>query len=186
MKEVLINSTSLETRLAIVEDGDLVEFLVEREAMRRLVGDVYLGRVNAILPGIQAAFVDIGRWWNFYQIALPWNINLNSVMFEIAICMFLYMIVLWMELVPPVLEKFGWGRFHKPYNKILFIIVALGIVLPTMHQSGLGAIIVGGLAVSTLFTLLLVPVLLSLGIDVAEIVTRRPVVEPMSGEPSLA
>ena len=31
-----------------------------------------------------AAFVDIGRWWNFYQIALPWNINLNSVMFEIA------------------------------------------------------------------------------------------------------
>jgi len=60
MKEVLINSTSLEVRVAIVEDGDLVELLVEREATRRLVGDVYLGRVNAILPGIQAAFVDIG------------------------------------------------------------------------------------------------------------------------------
>jgi len=60
MKEVLINSTSLEIRIAIVEDGDLVEFMVEREQTRRLVGDVYLGRVNAILPGIQAAFVDIG------------------------------------------------------------------------------------------------------------------------------
>jgi ribonuclease G len=60
MKEVLINSTSLEIRIAIVEDGELVEFMVEREQTRRLVGDVYIGRVNAILPGIQAAFVDIG------------------------------------------------------------------------------------------------------------------------------
>ena len=60
MKEVLINSSSLEVRVAIMEDGDLVEFMVEREQTRRLVGDVYVGRVNAILPGIQAAFVDIG------------------------------------------------------------------------------------------------------------------------------
>jgi ribonuclease G len=60
MKEVLISSTSLEIRIAILEDGELVEFMVEREESRRLVGDVYLGRVNAILPGIQAAFVDIG------------------------------------------------------------------------------------------------------------------------------
>ena len=60
MKEILINSTSLEVRAAIVEEGELVEFMVERAQTRRLVGDVYLGRVNAILPGIQAAFVDIG------------------------------------------------------------------------------------------------------------------------------
>jgi ribonuclease G len=60
MKEVLINSTALEIRIAIMEDGDLVEFMIEREQTRRLVGDVYLGKVNAILPGIQAAFVDIG------------------------------------------------------------------------------------------------------------------------------
>jgi len=60
MKEVLINSSSLEIRVAIMEDGELVEFMVERAQTRRLVGDVYLGRVNAILPGIQAAFVDIG------------------------------------------------------------------------------------------------------------------------------
>jgi len=60
MKEVLINSTSQEVRAAIVEEGELVEFMVERAATRRLVGDIYLGRVNAILPGIQAAFVDIG------------------------------------------------------------------------------------------------------------------------------
>ncbi len=60
MKEVLINSTALEIRIAIMEDGDLVEFMIDREQTRRIVGDVYVGRVNAILPGIQAAFVDIG------------------------------------------------------------------------------------------------------------------------------
>ncbi len=60
MKEIIINMTSLEIRVATLEDGDLVEFLVEREESKRLVGDLYLGRVNAILPGIQAAFVDIG------------------------------------------------------------------------------------------------------------------------------
>jgi ribonuclease G len=60
MKEIIINITSLEIRVATLEDGDLVDFLVEREQSRRLVGDVYLGKVNAIIPGIQAAFVDIG------------------------------------------------------------------------------------------------------------------------------
>ncbi len=60
MKEIIINITSLEIRVATLEDGDLVDFLVEREQSRRLVGDIYLGKVNAIIPGIQAAFIDIG------------------------------------------------------------------------------------------------------------------------------
>jgi len=60
MKEIIINSTSQEIRIAIREDGELVEFMIERGASRHVVGDVYLGKVNAILPGIQAAFVDIG------------------------------------------------------------------------------------------------------------------------------
>jgi Ni/Fe-hydrogenase subunit HybB-like protein len=89
-----------------------------------------------------AAFVDIGRWWNFYQIVLPWNINLNSVMFEVAICMALYTVVLWMELVPPALEHFGKRKYLDAFNKSLWVIIPLGIVLPTMHQSGLGGLII--------------------------------------------
>ena len=46
MKEIIINITSLEIRVATLEEGDLVDFLVEREQSRRLVGDVYLGKVN--------------------------------------------------------------------------------------------------------------------------------------------
>ena len=59
-REILMNTTANETRGAILEDGDLVELMVERPDSNRLVGDIYLGRIEAVLPGIQAAFVDIG------------------------------------------------------------------------------------------------------------------------------
>ena len=59
-REILINATPRETRVAILEDDQLVELLVDRPDARRMVGDIYLGKVEAVLPGIQAAFVDIG------------------------------------------------------------------------------------------------------------------------------
>src|SRR5438477_8099999 len=59
-REILINANPRETRVAIIEDDQLVELLVDRPEARRMVGDIYLGKVEAVLPGIQAAFVDIG------------------------------------------------------------------------------------------------------------------------------
>ncbi|HWJ21600.1 MAG TPA: Rne/Rng family ribonuclease [Gemmatimonadaceae bacterium] len=59
-REILINASQRETRVAILEDDQLVELLVDRPEARRMVGDIYLGKVDAVLPGIQAAFVDIG------------------------------------------------------------------------------------------------------------------------------
>jgi len=59
-KEIVINADPSETRIAVLEDTKLVELFVEREEERRLVGDVYKGVVNAVLPGIQAAFLDVG------------------------------------------------------------------------------------------------------------------------------
>ena len=60
-REILINGSQRETSVAILEDDRLVELLVDRPDHRRTVGDIYLGRVEAVLPGIQAAFVDIGQ-----------------------------------------------------------------------------------------------------------------------------
>ena len=59
-KEIIVNADPNETRIAILEDRLLVELLVERPDERRIVGDIYKGRVNAVLPGMQAAFVEIG------------------------------------------------------------------------------------------------------------------------------
>jgi ribonuclease G len=59
-KELLINATPPETRVALLEDGRTVEVLHERKQRQGLVGNVYLGRVHRVLPGMQAAFVSIG------------------------------------------------------------------------------------------------------------------------------
>jgi len=60
IREIIINCDPHETRIAILEDKELVELLVERSDRKRRVGDIYKARVNAVLPGMQAAFVDIG------------------------------------------------------------------------------------------------------------------------------
>lgn len=57
--ELLINVTPSETRVALIENGVLQEVHIERESKRGLVGDIYLGKVIRVLPGMQAAFVDI-------------------------------------------------------------------------------------------------------------------------------
>src|SRR5437879_2385664 len=59
-REIVINAGRHETRIAILEEKELVEVMVERPEARRHVGDIYKGRVNAVLPGMQAAFVDLG------------------------------------------------------------------------------------------------------------------------------
>jgi ribonuclease G len=58
--DILINATSYENRIALVENGNLREFHMERVSEKGLIGNIYLGRVVRVLPGIDAAFVDIG------------------------------------------------------------------------------------------------------------------------------
>ena len=58
--EILINSRRYEIRIALVENGNLTEFHLQRPTEKDLMGNVYLGRVVRVLPGMQAAFVDIG------------------------------------------------------------------------------------------------------------------------------
>ena len=59
-KEIVINSTANEHRIAILEDGKLAELFVETPGKERMVGDIYLGKVAKVMPGIRAAFIDIG------------------------------------------------------------------------------------------------------------------------------
>ena len=58
-EEILINITPRETRVAMVENGVLTEIFIERASKRGLVGNIYLGKVSRVLPGMQAAFIDI-------------------------------------------------------------------------------------------------------------------------------
>ena len=59
-EEILINVTPQETRVALVQQGAVQELHVERTLSRGRVGNVYLGKVVRVLPGMQSAFIDIG------------------------------------------------------------------------------------------------------------------------------
>lgn len=68
-EEILINITPMESRVAVVENGVLQEVHVERTQRRGIVGNIYKGKVVRVLPGMQAAFVDIG--WSVPRSSMP-------------------------------------------------------------------------------------------------------------------
>ena len=59
IKEMIVNSTALETKIAILEDDQIAELYIERNRSRGILGNIYKGRVTKVLPGMQSAFVDI-------------------------------------------------------------------------------------------------------------------------------
>ncbi|NVK18402.1 MAG: Ni/Fe-hydrogenase cytochrome b subunit [Methylocystaceae bacterium] len=93
------------------------------------------------LGGI-GAFIDMGRYWQFYNLLLPWHMNFNAVMLEVGLCVATYILVLVIEFAPAFLERIGATGLLKALNKVLFLFIALGILLPTMHQSSLGSFLV--------------------------------------------
>lgn len=93
------------------------------------------------LAGVGVMF-DLGRYWNFYHIFLPGYASPNSVMFEVALCVALYIVVLWIEFSPAVLEKFGLANARKKLVGTMYVFIGLGMVLPMMHQSSLGSLLI--------------------------------------------
>jgi len=103
-----------------------------------------------------AIIIDVGRWWGIWRIPLGGfpdvgKYNWNSALLEVALCVMAYVGVLWIELGPAFLEKWkatsknaGLVKFAeaglKFYEKALIWIIALGVLLPTMHQSSLGTL----------------------------------------------
>ena len=91
------------------------------------------------LAGV-SVFIDIGRYWQIYNVFLPWYTNFNSILLEVALCIAAYIAVLWIEFSPAFLEA-KTGTKSK-VNKLLIFFIALGILLPTMHQSSLGSLMI--------------------------------------------
>ncbi|WP_265946985.1 Ni/Fe-hydrogenase cytochrome b subunit [Dechloromonas sp. A34] len=111
------------------------------------------------LAGIGVLF-DLGRYWNFWHILWPTYANPNSVMFEVAVCITAYVLVMWIEFSPVFMEKWGLRDAKKKLNKALFFFIALGTLLPMMHQSSLGTmLVVMGSQVNPLWQTPVVPLL---------------------------
>jgi len=97
-----------------------------------------------------SVMIDIGRPWNAWKLPIQvWKWNVNSALLEVALCIMAYCVVLYLELVPALLEKYKGekttigriaDRVLPLFDKALIFIVAFGILLPTMHQSSLGSL----------------------------------------------
>jgi Ni/Fe-hydrogenase subunit HybB-like protein len=98
-----------------------------------------------------SVFLDIGRYWSVWKVPIYfWRWNLNSVLLEVALCIMAYTVVLWIELSPAFLARgvtAGSPRIRRfsewaqpRLDRALVWIVALGLLLPTMHQSSLGSL----------------------------------------------
>ncbi len=93
------------------------------------------------LAGVGVIF-DLGRWWNVWNMFWPGSVNPNSVMFEVAVCISAYIVVMWIEFTPAFFEQFGMHEAKRKLSKFMFAIIALGTLLPMMHQSSLGTMLV--------------------------------------------
>lgn len=102
------------------------------------------------LAGIGVA-LDVGRWWLLWKVPIYfWHWNFNSVLLEVALCIMAYTVVLWIELAPALLERWRDSRWlalrrvaqgaMPVLDRASIWIVALGLLLPTMHQSSLGTL----------------------------------------------
>ena len=110
------------------------------------------GMFGYTLAGV-SIYVDTGRWWNLQNIFIPPTANPNSIMFEVAVCVALYVFVMWIEFSPAFLEgKPQHEKKLKILKKVMFFFIALGALLPTLHQSSLGTLlIIAGQKVSPLW-----------------------------------
>jgi len=93
------------------------------------------------LAGV-SVILDLGRWWSAWHIMWPTYVQVNSVLCEVAICISAYTMVMWIEITPAFLEKFGFKDVKRKLNKVMFLFLALGVLLPSMHQSSLGSLLI--------------------------------------------
>jgi Ni/Fe-hydrogenase subunit HybB-like protein len=119
----------------------IVIYFFNGAAYHPLMRPALLGSVLGYTLGAFGAFIDLGRYWQAYNILLPWYWQPNSVMFELVLCMTAYTAVAWIEFAPVILERFKWVGLKRLLDRWMYVVVALGLLLPLMHQSSFGSLI---------------------------------------------
>ena len=128
----------------------IATWVLGRKRLHALMRMALLTSLLAYACGLMLLGIDVGRPWNFYWVAFPWNWNVHSPMAEVAICMSVYAVIpLALENIPPLLERLWhhnvrWQpaveRLERGLHKFFPFIIAAAYLLPAMHQSSLGAL----------------------------------------------
>jgi len=153
-----------------------VTYILNRGSYHPMVRPALLTALFGYLMAAASVFFDIGRYWEAWHIFLPCYAQFNSVLFEVALCIMAYTVVLVIEFLPVVLERFGLRKVRRRLDRVLFLFIALGVLLPTMHQSSLGSmLLVFGPQIDPLYLTRLLPVLFltsTIGMGLAAVVVE--------------
>lgn len=138
----------------------ILVYILNKGEYHPLVRPAMLASLLGYTLASVSLFFDIGRYWNFWRIFWPGDANITSTIFELGTCMTAYILVMCVEFAPVFTDRFGMKALRAKLDKALFVIVALGIVLPTMHQSSIGAmLIVFGAQIDPLWRTVMLPLL---------------------------
>ena len=139
----------------------LLVYIFNRGQYHPLVRSALLASMFGYTLAGVSIYIDVGRWWQLHNIFLPAYANINSVMFEVAFCVAAYVMVMWIEFSPAFFEgRPGQEKKLKFVNRFMIIFIALGVLLPTMHQASLGSMmIIGGDKLSALWQTMFLPML---------------------------
>ncbi|MBU6298937.1 MAG: Ni/Fe-hydrogenase cytochrome b subunit [Alphaproteobacteria bacterium] len=138
----------------------LLVYIFNRGRYHSLMRPALLSGLFGYTLGGVAVIFDLGRYWHAYNLLLPWHAQLNSVMYEVALCVMAYVVVLWIEFSPAFLERWNHPGIKRFLDRWMYVFAALGVLLPTMHQSSLGSmLLVMGYKLSPLWFTLWLPAL---------------------------
>jgi Ni/Fe-hydrogenase subunit HybB-like protein len=119
----------------------LLVYIFNRNRYHRLMRPALMASLFGYTLAGASVLLDLGRYWQAYNIILPWYAQPNSVLFEVALCIGIYTILLWVEFSPTFLERVGRPGIAKAVKKYMWVLAAFGVLLPMMHQSSLGAML---------------------------------------------
>ncbi|MCV9879592.1 Ni/Fe-hydrogenase cytochrome b subunit [Brenneria izbisi] len=117
-------------------------YVFNRGEYHPLVRPALLASLFGYSLGGLSITIDVGRYWNLPYFFIPGFFNTSSVLFETAVCMTIYIGVMALEFAPVICERMGWKVSLRRLNKVMFFIIALGALLPTMHQSSMGSLMI--------------------------------------------
>jgi len=131
----------------------LMVFILNRWRYHPVVRPAILTACLGYTIAVFSLIVDVGRPWNFWKVPIKvgdWNVD--SALLEVALCIAVYVIVLWIEVAPALLEKLETNkrpwlrRVSRSGSRVLTAalpwLIAVGVVLPMMHQSSLGSLMI--------------------------------------------
>lgn len=151
-----------------------IAYIVNRGEYHPIVRPALLTALLGYMMAGASVVFDVGRPWNLWHVFTPGYAQTGSVLFEVAVCIAAYTVVLAIEFAPAVLQRFGMHRVRKVLGRTLFLFVAIGVLLPTMHQSSLGSmLLVFGAQIDPVYQTKLLPILFlssTIGMGLAAVV----------------